>query len=142
MAAAAEVGRTLAGQGVEVVYGGGKVGLMGAVADGALAAGGTVIGVIPRALEDAEIAHQGLTELIVVTSMHRRKETMAKLSDAFVALPGGIGTYEELFEQWTWGKLAIHAKPSIVLDTQGYFSGPPDDGRGDGRRRLPGSGLC
>jgi uncharacterized protein (TIGR00730 family) len=106
---------------IRIVYGGASVGLMGALADAALGEGGEVIGVIPRALVEREIAHRGLTELRVVTTMHERKATMAELADAFVALPGGLGTLEELFEVWTWGMLGLHAKPYAVLDTDGYY---------------------
>jgi len=104
-----------------VVYGGGNVGLMGTVADAALAAGGEVIGVIPRALVAREIAHTGLTELRVVASMHERKALMADLSDAFIALPGGYGTLEEFCEVVTWSQLGIHAKPCGLLNVEGYF---------------------
>jgi uncharacterized protein (TIGR00730 family) len=107
---------------IRLVYGGASVGLMGAIADTALRAGGTVVGVIPRALVDREIAHRGLTELHVVDTMHERKARMAGLSDAFVALPGGLGTLEELFEVWTWGMLGLHAKPYGILDVDGYYS--------------------
>jgi len=104
-----------------VVYGGGNVGLMGTVADAALAAGGEVIGVIPRALVAREIAHTGLTDLRVVASMHERKALMADLSDAFIALPGGYGTLEEFCEVVTWSQLGIHAKPCGLLNVEGYF---------------------
>ncbi|MEU4766519.1 TIGR00730 family Rossman fold protein [Actinosynnema sp. NPDC023794] len=120
--AAREVGRTLAERGIEVVYGGGRVGTMGALADGAMAAGGSVIGVIPRSLVDWEVAHENLTELHVVESMHERKALMAELADAFVTLPGGAGTLEELFEVWTWAQLGLHAKPVALLDVDGYFT--------------------
>ncbi len=120
-AAAREFGRTLARRGIGLVNGGGRVGLMGAMADGVLGAGGEAIGVIPRALLDRELGHTGMTELRVVETMHERKALMAELSDGFVALPGGIGTLEELFEAWTWAGLAIHAKPVAVLDVDGYF---------------------
>lgn len=103
------------------MFGGGKVGLMGALADGALAEGGTVIGVIPEALVDRELAHRGLTELHVVATLHERKAMMAELSDAFVALPGGFGTLDELMEQLTWSQLGVHAKPVGVLDVAGYW---------------------
>lgn len=119
---ARRLGRVLAGAGVTVVYGGGRVGLMGALADAALAAGGAVIGVMPRHLIDAEIAHQGLSHLIEVTSMHQRKATMADLADAFCALPGGAGTLEELFEVWTWQQLGLHAKPVALLDVEGFWA--------------------
>ncbi|VTN77064.1 lysine decarboxylase family protein [Klebsiella pneumoniae] len=110
------VGRTLAQQGLALVYGGGKVGLMGAVADAALEAGGVVIGVMPRGLVEREIAHRGLTELHVVEDMHERKTKMAALADGFIALPGGAGTLEEIFEQWTWAQLGIHEKPCAFLN--------------------------
>jgi uncharacterized protein (TIGR00730 family) len=119
--AAEAVGRALAQRGVGVVYGGGKVGMMGAVADAARAAGGEVIGVIPQAIFDLEIGHTGLDDLRVVGSMHERKALMAELSDAFIALPGGIGTLEELFEVYTWAQLGIHAKPLGLLDVVGYY---------------------
>ena len=116
-ALAAEIGR----RGLGVVYGGGMVGLMGVVADAALAAGAPVTGVIPRALDAREIAHAGLTELVVVETMHERKALMAARADAFVALPGGVGTMEELIEAFTWTQLAIHDKPVGVLDVAGYW---------------------
>ena len=119
--AAHALGRALAARGVGVVYGGASVGLMGAVADAALAAGGEVIGVIPQSLVAREIAHAGLTALHVVDTMHERKARMAALADAFVALPGGVGTLEELFEVWTWGQLGLHAKPCGLLDVAGYY---------------------
>ena len=103
------------------VFCGSNVGLMGVLADAALAAGGEVIGVIPQVLVDKELAHQGLTELRIVTSMHERKATMAELSDAFIALPGGLGTFEELFEVLTWAQLGIHHKPCGCLNVLGYF---------------------
>jgi len=115
------VGRLLAESGRTLVYGGGHVGLMGTVADAALAAGGRVIGVIPRALAEKELAHDGLTELRVVGSMHERKAIMAELADGFLALPGGLGTLEELFETWTWGQLGLHAKPCGLLNVAGFF---------------------
>ena len=111
--AAEAVGRGLAQRGLRVVYGGGKVGMMGAVADAARAAGGEVVGVIPQAIFDLEIGHTGLDDLRVVGSMHERKALMAELSDAFIALPGGIGTLEELFEVYTWAQLGIHSKPRM-----------------------------
>jgi hypothetical protein len=116
------LGRGLAERGIGIVYGGGRVGLMGALADAALAAGGEVIGVIPQALMDREIGHVGLTELRVVASMHERKALMAELADGFVALPGGVGTLEELFEIWTWAQLGLHAKPCGVLDADGFYA--------------------
>lgn len=121
-AAAEHVGRTLAERGTTVVCGGGRVGLMGTVADAALAAGGTVVGVIPRSLHDRELAHTGCTELHVVDTMHERKALMADLADAFLALPGGAGTLEEVAEQWTWAQLTIHAKRSGFLDVEGFWS--------------------
>ena len=114
-------GAAIAGKGLGLVYGGGSIGLMGVVADAALEGGAPVVGVIPRALFRREIAHHGLTRLEVVPSMHARKARMARLSDAFVALPGGIGTLEELFEVLTWGYLGIHAKPVGLLDVGGYW---------------------
>ena len=122
LVAAQTLGRVLAEREVALVYGGARVGLMGAVADAALAVGGEVIGVIPRALEEREIAHTGLTELRVVGSMHERKAVMSDLSDAFIALPGGLGTLEELFEVWTWAQLGVHDKPCAVLDVAGYYA--------------------
>ena len=119
--AARELADLLAERGTGLVYGGGRVGLMGVLADTALAAGGEVIGVMPQALVDREIAHEGLTELRVVASMHERKALMAELSDAFVAVPGGIGTLEELIEIYTWSQLGIHAKPCGVLNVDGYY---------------------
>ena len=120
-AAAEELGRELVRRGQGLVFGGGRVGLMGTVADAVLAAGGEAVGVIPEVLVEMEVAHQGLTELHVVENMHQRKALMAELSDGFVALPGGVGTYEELFEVLTWSQLRIHAKPCGVLDVEGYY---------------------
>ena len=119
--AARTLGTTIAREGLTLVYGGGKVGLMGILADAALAAGGKVIGVIPEALCGLELAHQGLSELRVVPSMHERKALMAELSDGFIALPGGIGTLEEFFEIWTWCQLGIHRKPCALLNAGGYY---------------------
>jgi uncharacterized protein (TIGR00730 family) len=119
--AALALGRAIAARGDELVYGGSKVGLMGAVADATLAAGGRAIGVLPRALRDKEIAHEGLSELHIVESMHQRKAMMADLSGAFVALPGGMGTFEEVFEIWTWAQLGYHRKPVGLLDIEGYY---------------------
>jgi uncharacterized protein (TIGR00730 family) len=121
LAAAEAVGTGLAQRGIRVVYGGGRVGMMGAVADAARSAGGKVIGVIPRQIFDREIGHTGLDDLRVVGSMHERKALMAELADAFVALPGGIGTFEELFEVYTWAQLGLHAKPLALLDVAGYY---------------------
>ena len=120
-AAAREVGRLLAESGRVLVYGGGRVGLMGAVADAAIESGGRVIGVIPRSLLEKELAHRGLSDLVVVGSMHERKAIMADRADAFLALPGGLGTLEELFETWTWGQLGFHAKPTGLLNVAGFF---------------------
>ena len=119
--AAEALGRHLAENGIQLVYGGGAVGLMGMVANAALAAGGEVIGIIPQSLKDAEVGHSGLTRLEVVDGMHARKARMAELSDAFIALPGGLGTLEELFEVWTWGQLGYHAKPLGLLEVNGFF---------------------
>lgn len=119
--AAAGLGTALARAGIGLVYGGSSVGLMGVLADAALAAGGEVIGIIPQRLVDKEVAHHGLADLRIVASMHERKALMAELSDAFVALPGGAGTLEELFELWTWAQLGNHAKPCAVLDVEGYY---------------------
>ena len=123
-AAAAEAfGRALAARGIGVVFGGGSVGMMGLVADAVLAAGGEAIGVIPHGLAAREVGHLGLTELHVVDTMHERKALMADLSDGFVALPGGLGTLEELMEVWTWAQLGIHRRPVGLLDVDGYFGG-------------------
>ena len=119
--AARAFGEAAARRGLGVVYGGGRVGLMGALADAALAAGGEVIGVIPQELVDRELAHGGLTELHVVGSLHERKALMAELSDAFAALPGGFGTLDELMEQLTWSQLGLHDKPVGLLDAEGYW---------------------
>ena len=120
-AAARALGETLAKAGIELVYGGGHVGLMGSVADAALAAGGQVTGVMPKALVEREIAHTGLTRLHVVGSMHERKATMSELSEGFVALPGGTGTLEEFFEVLTWAQLGEHGKPCGLLNVAGYY---------------------
>jgi uncharacterized protein (TIGR00730 family) len=120
--AAVEMGTLLAREGITLVFGGGKVGLMGTVADAALAAGGKVHGVIPHALSGKEVLHPGLTEVEIVGSMHERKARMAELSDGFVAMPGGLGTFEELFETWTWGQLGWHAKPVALLDVAGFYA--------------------
>ncbi|WP_347049679.1 TIGR00730 family Rossman fold protein [Flavobacterium olei] len=119
---AALVGKTLAEQNIEVVYGGANVGLMGAVADAALNAGGKVIGVLPDFLRSKEIAHLGLTELILVESMHERKTKMNDLCDGVITLPGGFGTLEELFEMLTWAQLGLHKKPIAILNTNGFYN--------------------
>jgi uncharacterized protein (TIGR00730 family) len=119
--AAKEMGRALARRGIGLIYGGGRVGLMGAVADSVLAAGGQVIGVIPQALLEKEVAHGRLTELRVVASMHERKAMMADLSDAFIAMPGGYGTFEEFCEVLTWSQLGIHGKACGLLNVEGYY---------------------
>ena len=121
--AAGDLARVLVERGIGVVYGGGKVGLMGAVADAALEAGGEVIGVMPQGLVDREIGHAGLSDLRVVGSMHERKALMAELSDGFVALPGGAGTLEELIEIYTWSQLGLHSKPLGALNVRGYYDG-------------------
>ena len=120
-AAASGLGRLLAERGITLVYGGGSTGLMGAVADGALKAGGKVIGVIPTDLTGIELEHKGLTKMIVTGDMHSRKAKMHRLSDAFIALPGGIGTMDELFEAMCWAQLGFHAKPCGLLNVKGYF---------------------
>jgi hypothetical protein len=119
--AAREFGVLLAKEGIALIYGGGHVGLMGILADAVLANGGKAIGVIPRALWDREVGHRGLTELHIVETMHERKAMMASLSDAFAALPGGLGTLEEIFEVWTWAQLGIHTKPLGFLDVAGFY---------------------
>ncbi|AUX44709.1 LOG family protein [Sorangium cellulosum] len=119
--AAVRLGELLAERGIGLVYGGGRVGLMGAVADAALARGGEVIGVIPHFLKQRELDHQGLMELVLVDTMHERKARMAALADAFIAMPGGIGTLEELFEVWTWTQLGSQEKPVGLLDVQGFY---------------------
>jgi len=120
-AAAHELGTALAARGDGVVYGGGHVGLMGVVADAALAAGARVVGVIPSTLMERELGHRALHELHVVETMHERKQMMAERADAFLALPGGIGTFEELFEVWTWRQLGYHDKPVGLLNVEGYY---------------------
>ena len=119
--AARETGRVIAENGYRLVYGGAKVGLMGTVADAALSAGGEAVGVLPKSLQEKEIGHEGLNELHLVGSMHERKALMADLSDGFVALPGGVGTLEEIFEVWTWGQLGYHQKPCGFLNIDGYY---------------------
>ncbi len=121
MELAAEVGRTLAGRGIGVVYGGGRLGLMGAVASAALAAGGEVIGVIPEALVSSEVANRECTELIVVADMHQRKAAFTRLSDGFVTIPGGVGTMDELWEAISWAQLGYHAKPVGLLNAFGFY---------------------
>ena len=120
-AAAAELGRSLAAAGIAMVFGGGHIGLMGVAADAALAGGGRVIGVIPAALRDRELAHPGVSELVVLDTMHDRKRVMAERSDAFAVLPGGIGTLDEFFEILTWRQLALHDKPIFLVDVAGYW---------------------
>ena len=119
--AARDLGRRIAGRGLRLVYGGAKVGLMGALADAAMAAGGQVTGIMPIALVEKEIAHAGLTELRTVGSMHERKAMMSDRSDAFLGLPGGAGTLEEVFEVWTWGQLGHHRKPVGLLNVAGFY---------------------
>jgi uncharacterized protein (TIGR00730 family) len=119
--AARAFGEAVARRGLVLVFGGGRVGLMGAVADGALAAGGEVVGIIPQGLVDRELAHAGVTRLEIVESLHERKARMAELADAFVALPGGFGTLDELLEQLTWSQLGIHSSPVGLLDVEGYW---------------------
>ena len=121
LATARALGEALAAIGIGLVYGGASVGLMGAVADAVLAKGGNVIGVMPQALVDKEIAHKGLSDLRVVGSMHERKALMAELADGFIALPGGLGTFEELFEVWTWAQLGYHRKPCALLNAGGFY---------------------
>ena len=120
---AQDLGRALADRHIGLVYGGARVGLMGIVANAVLASAGQVVGVIPEALVAKEVAHQGLSELRIVGSMHERKAVMAELSDGFIALPGGWGTLEEFFEVLTWGQLGLHQKPCGLLNTRGYFDG-------------------
>ena len=143
-AAAEFLGKTLAERGLELVYGGGNVGLMGAVADACLAAGGKVVGVIPRALMEWEVGHEGLSRLEVVDSMHTRKARMAELADGFIALPGGLGTFEELFEILTWAQLGFHNKPTALLNVEAYYQ--PliqlmDRGVGEGFMKAENRGL-
>lgn len=121
-AAARLTAEVLVEAGLELVYGGGRVGLMGIVADEVLRLGGSAVGVIPRALKAREVGHDGLTELHVVDTMHARKAMMADLADAFIALPGGLGTMEEIFEIWTWSQLGMHHKPCGFLDVEGYYA--------------------
>jgi uncharacterized protein (TIGR00730 family) len=121
--AARLLGRTMVERGIDLVYGGGRLGLMGIVADSVLDAGGKVFGVIPQTLVELEVAHRGCTELFTVANMHERKAKMTDLTDAFVALPGGIGTLDELFEAWTWNALGYHAKPFCLLNVNGFWHG-------------------
>lgn len=118
---AVTVGKFFAEQNIELVYGGGRVGLMGKIADTVMANGGKVIGIIPKGLSDREVAHQGLTELHIVDSMHTRKALMAELSDGFIALPGGVGTFEEFCEIVTWAQLGIHTKPCALMNVGGFY---------------------
>jgi uncharacterized protein (TIGR00730 family) len=119
--AARDLGGALARAGIEIVFGGGRIGLMGLLADAALEAGGRVVGIIPGALRDAELAHPGLTELVITGSMHDRKRVMAERSEAFAVLPGGIGTLDEMFEIVTWRQLGLHDKPVFLVDIDGYW---------------------
>ena len=119
--AAKTLGKALTDQGIGLVYGGASVGIMGVIADSVLEAGGEVIGVIPQSIADKEIAHTGLTELKVVPNMHERKAMMAEYADGFIALPGGLGTMEELFEVWTWSQLGFHQKPCGLMSVAGYY---------------------
>jgi hypothetical protein len=120
---ATETAQAMAGADIDLVYGGGRLGLMGVIADGVLGHGGRVYGVIPHALVDLEVAHTGCTELFRVANMHERKAKMTELADAFLALPGGIGTLDELFEAWSWNALGYHAKPLCLLNVGGFFDG-------------------
>ena len=120
--AARLLGRTMVERDIDLVYGGGRLGLMGIVADAVLDAGGKVYGVIPQSLVDHEVAHRGCTELYTVTNMHERKAKMTELTDAFVALPGGIGTLDELFEAWTWNALGYHSQPLCLLNVNGFWN--------------------
>ncbi|MEO7786524.1 MAG: TIGR00730 family Rossman fold protein [Sphingomicrobium sp.] len=122
-AAARATGEALAARGIDLVYGGGRLGLMGIVADTVAAAGGKTYGVIPEALVGLEVAHTGLTELLQVAGMHERKAKMTELADGFLILPGGIGTFDELFEAWSWNALGYHAKPFCLVDVAGFWSG-------------------
>jgi uncharacterized protein (TIGR00730 family) len=121
LAAAIQVGKSIAARGYKLIYGGAEVGLMGAVADAALEAGGHVTGVMPKALVEKEIAHKNLSELHEVSSMHERKALMADLSDGFIAMPGGVGTLEEIFEIWTWAQLGHHGKPLAFMNIAGFY---------------------
>lgn len=121
LAMARTLGTVLAERGLTVVYGGGRTGLMGALADAAMAAGGEVIGVMPHGLVEREVSHQGITSLQIVDSMHERKAMIAEMADAFITMPGGIGTLEEFFETWTWAQLGVHRKPVGLLDAEGFW---------------------
>jgi uncharacterized protein (TIGR00730 family) len=123
---ARRLGEQMAGRGIGLVYGGGRLGLMGVVADAVLNAGGEAYGVIPQALIDLEVAHTGLTELHIVNTMHERKALMTDLTDAFVAIPGGVGTLDELFEAWSWNALGYHAKPFALLNVHAFWNGMID----------------
>lgn len=118
---AQELGKAIAAQGFSLIYGGGKAGLMGIIADSALEAGGEVVGVIPQNLVDAELAHPQLTQLYIVEDMHERKAKMSELADAFIAMPGGVGTLEEIFEQMTWAQLGLHQKPCAFFNVNGFY---------------------
>jgi uncharacterized protein (TIGR00730 family) len=120
--AATALGRLMGEAGLKLIYGGGRVGLMGRVADGVLAAGGSVVGIIPRHLHDREVAHPGVSELLIVETMHERKQLMAEQADAFVVLPGGYGTLDEMFEIITWRQLGLHDKPLVLADLFGYWA--------------------
>jgi len=120
--AASELGRVIGQAGLELIYGGGRVGLMGRVADGVLVGGGRVTGIIPRHLHEREVAHQGVSELLIVETMHERKQLMAERADGFVVLPGGYGTLDEMFEIITWRQLGLHDKPLVLVDLDGYWA--------------------
>ena len=120
-AAARELGRLLVSRGIGLVFGGGSVGLMGVIADSMLEAGGHVTGIIPHALWQREVGHRGLSEVRIVDTMHERKQLMADLADGFIAMPGGLGTFEEIFEVWTWAQLGLHAKPLGFLNVEGFY---------------------
>jgi hypothetical protein len=142
--AARAMGDALVDRGMRLIYGGGGIGMMGQIADQVLARGGEVIGVIPESLMRAEVAHAGVTKMHVTKGMHERKALMADLSDAFVAMPGGLGTLEELFETWTWAQLQYHDKPMGLLNVKGYFDGLLqwlDQGAADGYVRPPHLGM-
>lgn len=121
--AALRLGQILAKNGIRLIYGGGRIGMMGRIADAVIAAGGEVVGIIPQFLEQVEVGHSGVTSLIVTDTMHDRKQKMAELSDAFLIMPGGLGTLDETFEILTWKQLGLHEKPIIIVDVEGYWSG-------------------